>query len=235
MPFFMRLCAGLLLLCFVRLAYADAPDAYYARHAPRRSGEIMRIEAAADFVWNHAVSHEEKRDLRMGHLSAGQKHLACSLAKILPDRGGAFVHEVASHLTDHFGISDRTAITRILTEAHGCPRPVADVSSPMSRITVIPLDAKGIPVSRNPVWNACVRGQGLSFDFIQSNTDRFEHRSGRLRVTRPWSCRDYHRGKLALWKYPDQPHTELLLDRRGKFLGAVGSSPESTVFIAKKR
>lgn len=218
-------------------ASADTPDAYYARHAARRSSGLTRMSAAADFVWSRAVLSEEKREQRLhSGLSVGQKHLTCSLSLILPDLGGAFVQEVATRILDRSGATDRAAIVHLLTTGESCPRRMVEPAPAIApTLLIIPIDARGIPLSSNPVWNACVRRQGLSFDLIQSNTDRFEHRRGKVRITRPLSCRDYHRGSVAFWKYPDQPDLELLLDRRGKFLGAIGDSVSPVLYVAVRK
>lgn len=90
--------------------------------------------------------------------------------------------------------------------------PVARAAAPIA------LDAKGSVVSANPVWNACIRGLPLTAEFMKTNPDKILHRQGKTRIFKPKSCRDYHRGHLKIWSYPDAP-IQLVLDGRGRLLG----------------
>ena len=42
-----------------------------------------------------------------------------------------------------------------------------------------------------------------------------------MHVDIPLTCRDYHRGHLAIWHHPDFPDLEVTLDSKGRILGGV--------------
>ncbi len=51
----------------------------------------------------------------------------------------------------------------------------------------------GIPLSRNPSWNACIRGE-VTLDVIRNNPDRDED-------GRPQDCASYSTDDV--WRHPD--------------------------------
>ncbi|MDD5074704.1 MAG: hypothetical protein PHO54_02390, partial [Candidatus Peribacteraceae bacterium] len=63
--------------------------------------------------------------------------------------------------------------------AMGTSTPIADASR------IFPVDAKGIPLSTNPIWNACIRRTVT----ISAST------------LEPYSCSRYHVAQL--WQHPD--------------------------------
>ncbi len=86
---------------------------------------------------------------------------------------------------------------------------------------IIRLQKNGVVRSSNPVWNVCISGQPIRKGLIMKNTDVFEYRRGHLHMHIPFTCRDYHRGDLKVWKHPDFPNVELLLDGKGRLIGGV--------------
>lgn len=56
-----------------------------------------------------------------------------------------------------------------------------------------PVGMDGIPLSRNPSWNACIRGQ-VTLDVIRNNPDRDED-------GKPRDCASYSTENI--WRHPD--------------------------------
>jgi len=79
----------------------------------------------------------------------------------------------------------------------------------------------GFVVSKNPVWNACIRGGYVLPGFIRMNPDRFLHRQGRVRKEIPLTCRDYRRGNPNVWRHPDFLSAEIFTRADGRFLGVL--------------
>ena len=78
-----------------------------------------------------------------------------------------------------------------------------------------PVDDEGYPISSNPVWNACVRNEGITLALIKSNTDRDDPRDGGT----PKTCADYH--TQSVWRHPDlnmyfsfmRPYKQIILPK----------------------
>lgn len=210
-----------LLACLVVL-----PSAAHARSfsGSRRGSEIVRWSNAALFLWH---ASQGLPDVARGDdgLTDRERSAFCSLRRSIPNgRGGGFLSTLAqvtsSMLDRDLHSADRFMIA--LTAPLDCLQtPVPSFSRESPNIVFLPVDAYGFPHSSNPVWNACVRGQGLSIDLIRSNHDTFLHRQGRIRLQIPWTCRDYHRGSLNIWLYPDVPGSQVLLDSRGRFVQII--------------
>ena len=192
---------------------ADTFDPYYARSAPRHGAEITRFVASADFAL--------RTRLHRDHTSIDS--FLCSVRRTLPlSRGAGFLHVYADRIAPLVAMDP--AVVRIdLASGRRCvsttvtahERPLDD------KAATLPLDTVGRPLSENPVWNACIRHEGLSADLLRDNRDVYVHRQRRIRVKIPLTCRDYHRGKDELWSYPDAPGAVLLLDARGRFVQLV--------------
>lgn len=90
-----------------------------------------------------------------------------------------------------------------------------------SSLNTLRLSADGVVRSRNPVWNICISGKPIRKGLIMRNTDTFEYRRGHLHLRIPFSCRDYHRGNVSIWKHPDFPDLDVLLDAKGRLIGGV--------------
>ncbi len=112
---------------------------------------------------------------------------------------------------------DEKAIRIAMVKAR-CPSPVS-AEIVRAKPKLLRIDPQGSVISSNPVWNACIRSSYLSPALLRSNQDVYEHRQGRIRVRIPFSCRDYHRGDLRVWQFPDDPSVQLVLDKRGRLLG----------------
>ncbi len=165
------------------------------------------------------------------------KEVICSIAKTLPvDRGGVFHETLARHLADLLSekgvplpptrtphlpsLSPRFIQAMLVSRLRCTHHPLSSSKGLKKKAPSIPLDTAGMPLSKNVVWNACVRQKELSVDLLRENPDRFEHRQRRMRKNIPWSCRDYHRGSDGWWIYPKLPNTRLLFTRNGHYLGA---------------
>lgn len=83
------------------------------------------------------------------------------------------------------------------------------------------VDGEGIPLSDNPVWNLCVRGENIPVGVLRRNTDTTVHRRGWVRVAIPKSCDDYHRGSQHVWSHPDFADVQLYLADDGRLLGIL--------------
>lgn len=178
-----------------------------AKDRTRQGSEIRQIESAARFV-------------RQSMDSSSSKDLACSIRKALPEgRGGQFLEQVAGILA---GINQESLMDSLtsLTRSGYCDPPMIAKAAPKP-LTVIHLDTLGAVVSENPVWNACVRGSGITSALIKSNQDRSLQRTGRQRTWIPWSCRDYHKGPVDVWTHPDHPELSMVLDEHGKLVSAL--------------
>lgn len=86
---------------------------------------------------------------------------------------------------------------------------------------VIRLKKDGVVRSRNPVWNVCISGKPIRKGLLMRNTDAFDYRRGHLHLRIPFTCRDYHRGNVSVWRHPDFPDVDVLLDSKGRLIGGV--------------
>ena len=191
---------------------ADLPvrDMYLrARQRTRQGSEIRQIESAARFVWRSL--DQEQSSLR---------HFACAMRKIVPEgRGGRYLEQVAGLFSGINGTSLSESLIA-LTRSGLSNAPVIEGASPQP-LSIIHLDKQGAVVSGNPVWNACIRGTGITSALIKSNQDRSLQRTGHQRTWIPWSCRDYHKGKIDVWQHPDYPELSLVLDEHGRLMSAL--------------
>ena len=199
-----------LLVCLVALFFplgvSATSDPYYARHSARQGSEVVRFMAAAHFLRDRV--HPDPADL---------PELFCSLSRLLPEgRGAAFLTEVSTSLSLLLHMREQDIRISII-KAHCTPTKVAQ---PVRfQLKPLRLDTQGRVLSSNPVWNACIRGESLSLSFLRSNLDVYIHRQRRVRVRIPLTCRDYHRGDVRVWRFPEDPSVELVLDKKGRLLG----------------
>lgn len=204
----MRFAASLLIAISLLIAPATAAkESHYAQwQSFRRGNETARIRMAAAFLWTN--TYENKGDV-IGFL--------CSIGLLLPEnRGAAFLDKVADDIGFIVGAEAKVMKIRLLTGS--CKKADIEKKMPVQQKALF-IDAKGAVLSRNSVWNACIRGLPLTADFMKTNPDIFLHRQGRIRVFRRLTCRDYHRGDLRVWTFPDDPSIKLVLDKRGRMLG----------------
>lgn len=205
------------LLVFPANAAPPLRDMYLrARERQRQGSEIRQVESAVRFLWLHRkITFSSDANTQL-------TQLACSIRRALPEaRGGEFLRTVSETIAREIGRSESVSeIFLTLTLPHLCKRPAA-VQNTVKPLSIIYLDRAGAVVSSNPVWNACVRGKGITAALIKSNVDRTLHRSGRLRTEIPWSCRDYHKGPIDVWTHPDFPDISIVLDEHGKLISAL--------------
>lgn len=97
----------------------------------------------------------------------------------------------------------------------------ASTFSPTSLQKILRLSKDGVVRSRNPVWNVCISGKPIRKGLVMWNTDTFEYRRGHLHLRIPFSCRDYHRGNVSLWRHPDFPDLHVFLDTKGRLIGGM--------------
>lgn len=203
----------------------DVPDPYYARTAPRRGSEIDHILAQARFLFGHRGT-DELPDSRMSPFTPQEVHVICAFRRSLPlDRGAGFTEVLAHHLVSFFYFAHHEDILIALLRHDFCLSPAhRPVSAPVRTALHVHFDIKKRVISKNPVWNACVRGENLSVDLIRMNADVFIHRQGRMIKKVPYTCRDYHPGPQNLWLYPDQPGLRIFVDKKARLLGIDPSS-----------
>jgi hypothetical protein len=129
-------------------------------------------------------------------LSDDQKRLFCSMRKAIPEDSDAGVWQwTAQELAALTGL-DASVSEALLKDDSVCPQKIAAADKRiqlLARITLMPADETG-PLSRNPLWNACVRGEHVSWQELQSNPDRDED-------GRPRTCGHYH--TQDSWFHPD--------------------------------
>lgn len=161
-------------------------------------------------------------------LSQLEHSYICSLQKALAkDAGDAFVEWLAVEVAIILGRQPAIVTSALKDRAFCAPKQVA---APVKKADVIVhLNTKGVVVSMNPVWNACVSGQNLTLDLIRSNADTFVHRQGTISKEFAMTCRDYHRGDVSMWQHPDYPGLEIQLDDKGRLIGGLPRG-----FTAKK-
>lgn len=203
----------------------DVPDPYYAHTAPRRAGELAHVLAQARFL--ATLKQKESDNVVVGSLfSMRELSLLCSLRRSLPsNRGAGFLQTLSVRLVPLFHSARSTDILIALTRHDTCTSERQQIVSQPVRFSLhIQFDSAKRVVSRNPVWNACIRSENLSVDLIRSNTDVFIHRQGRIVQKIPYTCRDYHRGPQNLWLYPDQPGLQIFVDSKARLLGILPSS-----------
>ncbi len=100
----------------------------------------------------------------------------------------------ATEIADATG-ADEAAVAGALEDASMCPEAEILVKAPRTiQLVAFPIDEQG-PVSSNDLWNACIRGEYVSYPDILSNQDRDPH------TNRPRSCGDYH--MKDEWTHPD--------------------------------
>lgn len=86
---------------------------------------------------------------------------------------------------------------------------------------ILRLTKDGVVRSRNPVWNVCISGKPIRKGLVMRNVDTFEYRRGHVRLRIPFTCRDYHRGNLSVWRHPDFQDLDMFLDAKGRLIGGV--------------
>jgi hypothetical protein len=114
-------------------------------------------------------------------------------------------------LATQFGVSP-SIITNALNSSTLCSGVTTPVSvvpvSDASHIFTVASD--GVPVSSNPIWNACIR-----------------HESIIVAGDQPLSCQRYHRGNT--WEQPDTHVAFNWSDRVGKNIEFVGTNDKFLV------
>ena len=153
-------------------------------------------------------------------LSKDEIAYICSMQKAIPfDAAPSFIEWLGSFMAGVMNRDDTMILSALKDPAFCAPKQAA---APVKKADVIiHLNPKGIVVSSNPVWNACVSGENLTLAFIKSNLDTYMHRQGSVEKLFPMTCRDYHRGVVSMWQHPDHPGLEIELDTKGRLVGGL--------------
>jgi hypothetical protein len=190
------------------MQYKNGP--YYASVVgARRNSQFNRLTSATAFLWNHS-----------DHSKDAQKNLICSVRKIVLQERGSELKQILAGEISSMTNQSQAEVAVALSASHYCDEPEPIVQPIAERIPVF-VNRDGTVHSNNPVWNACITGKDLSVELLKSNPDVFEHRQGRIRILRPYSCRDYHRGPLMVWKHPDFLDLSVALDQKGRLKGSL--------------
>ncbi len=200
--------AFLLSACLLCPQDVLADGGHYATwRSSRRGSETQRIRAAAEFLWHWSGRNPAESDA-----------VLCSMRKIVPaDRDEGLKAIVIADISLILKRPKRDVAAFLL--GNSCPDEMMRLPKVSVTKMIMFVDQKGAVLSSNPVWNACIRGLPLTASFMKRNPDTVEHRQRRIRVYRPLSCRDYHKGDVRAWRYPEDPSVELVLDDRGRLLG----------------
>lgn len=121
--------------------------------------------------------------------------LLCSVKRGMPaESDTAMWSWAAQQIADATGV-DVELIARALRDPHVCdaPTPSIHVQKSDSALIAFPIDDTG-PVSRNALWNACVRSNNIPYELIKNNPDRDSKGL-------PRTCSDYHQENT--WYQPD--------------------------------
>ncbi len=141
----------------------------------------------------------------------------CSMQKAQPATSTtSFTEWLGSYMANLMGRDAAQVIAALKDPAFCAPKAEAAVKT--AEPVAVRVNKKGIVVSTNPVWNACVTGNKVSLGLIRANQDTYQHRQGAIEKDIPMTCRDYHRGDLNVWLHPDFPNLELTLDGKGRLV-----------------
>lgn len=141
----------------------------------------------------------------------------CSMQKAQPANSTtSFTEWLGSYMANLMG-RDATQVIAALKDPAFCA-PEAEAAVKTAEPVAVRVNKKGIVVSTNPVWNACVTGNKVSLGLIRANQDTYQHRQGAIEKDIPMTCRDYHRGDVNVWLHPDFPNLELTLDGKGRLV-----------------
>ncbi len=153
-------------------------------------------------------------------LSQSENAYMCSLQKMFPvNAADSLIEWFAVEIARILG-RDPAMVTSVLKDRTFCRTRELPLVSRKADV-IVRLNAKGVVVSTNPVWNACVSGENLTLDLIKSNTDIYMHRQANVSKKFAMTCRDYHRGNVSMWQHPDYPDLEIQLDHKGRLVGGL--------------
>ncbi len=142
----------------------------------------------------------------------------CSMQKAQPATSTtSFTEWLGSYMANLMG-RDAAQVIAALKDPSFCA-PKAEAAVKTAEPVALRVNKKGIVVSTNPVWNACVTGKKVSLGLIRANQDTYQHRQGAVEKDIPMTCRDYHRGDVNVWNHPDFPNLEITLDGKGRLIG----------------
>ena len=126
-------------------------------------------------------------------LSESDRTFLCSMKRAVPaDSDDAVWQWTAEKFAAMIG-GKSDAIYAALMDPATCPQPTVAKAKADGAIQFVSVADDG-PLSTNPLWNKCVRGQMVTPADIDSNTDRDED-------GKPKTCADYH--TQASWYHPD--------------------------------
>ncbi len=140
-----------------------------------------------------------------------QRALLCVLQRsIAPRSDSSLIIWIAHYMSPFFSLKPEV-ILQALEDSALCSGTSASALSAPVNITsaqqIMPVDSKGIPLSTNPIWNACIR-HNIS---ISAND------------LTPLSCGRYHQGRF--WTHPDSLITFKWSNRIKNQLDAVDKQP----------
>ena len=201
--------AALVLAVFLLSAPMTA-DAASTASVDRRAGSFNVVRTSVSFLLSttgtgvvqvHGVAIDDRRDV-----SDEERKLYCSIQKILSRHtSDALRFRIADDISPLVGRSAE-GLRIFFSDPAQCvtEEQVEDVEE-----QVIPfrVDAKGLPLSNNPTWNACIRGT-VTLKDIRNNPDTDDDGVGR-------DCSFYH--TYSFWKHPDLGIT-FRFDRKYKLL-----------------
>jgi hypothetical protein len=119
-----------------------------------------------------------------GEFTQSQLNIICAVQRSVSSRGQFPVAWLARLLGTYFGMSP-SVIEDALLNRSLCGSAAASSIPVANYSRIFPVDVAGVPVSSDPVWNACIRHQ------ITISAETF----------RPLSCHRYHIGHK--WTHPD--------------------------------
>ncbi|MDD5103051.1 MAG: Ig-like domain repeat protein [Candidatus Peribacteraceae bacterium] len=144
-----------------------------------------------------------------------QREILCVLQRsISPRAESSLIIWMAQYMAPFFNL--QPAIIEQALQDPGLCSGSASITPPVSVASIqqiMPVDAKGIPLSTNPIWNACIRN-----NISVSAND-----------LTPMSCKRYHSGHY--WTHPDSLITFFWGDRYRQQLFAADRQPLLTLRV----
>ncbi len=223
-----HLCIGIVLSAIPFACSVASADRVIPSQATHQGHGTSVLKASAMVMFQHRVRDAEQSRGLHSSLDNTESDFVCSMQKALPRNASPALIEWFAHTVAEIMHRDISQITPALKDPAFC-LPQRNALRVRKTVAIVHLNAKGVVMSRNPVWNACVTGRSVSLALIRSNKEYFIHRQGSHRKLLAKTCRDYHRGNTSLWQHPDFPDLEVHLDAKGRLLGGV-----PTGYILKK-
>ena len=205
-----------------KIAVPEIDFSHSGHDTDRLTAQILFIAGEGRGIGSvgEGIAKNARRRKVAGDFSLREKQKICSIQKIEMYNDPSVASWVALTLATALGRADSSPVERALFDISFCKTETQRVVSSY-RPKEIRLSKSGVVISKNPVWNACISGERLDATMIRQNTDTYEHRNGKVRKRIPLTCRDYHRGRVEIWRHPDFSDIELTLDTKGRLVGGV--------------